>query len=237
MERYAASLARALGPTCPQLLALLAAPPPGSLGLLMLMLAALADDALPPQPLVAAAAGHFSKSRDATLLAPLVAALPKPDVVKLLPHLVAQLSRPQLRLLYRRLTTVPPPPAGLPTAPLPPPVPAAPAPPPVPGLPPAAALLPVGRPLSRRAQRRMRRMQNAPLPPLMGRTPAPPPPPPPPRTAHFAPTELLVALHTLRTTPSLRVSVKQQAAAIDVALHAPEVFPVAVVVQVRHALT
>jgi hypothetical protein len=42
-----------------------------------------------------------------------------------------------------------------------------------------------------------------------------------------------VALHQLKSTNAVRVTTKQQTAAVDVALHAPEVFPMAVVVQVR----
>lgn len=161
MDRYAASLARALGPTNPQLLALIKAPPEGSRDLLLNMLHALADGQLPPKELIDACIASFAATRDAQLLAPVTVAMPKSDVVKLLPQLVAQLSKPQLRLLYRKL-------AG------------------------AAA---GGQP-------------------------------------HFKPTELLVALHQIKSTQAVRVTTKQQTAALDVALHAPEVFPVAVVVQV-----
>ncbi|KAF6263116.1 Symplekin tight junction protein C terminal-domain-containing protein [Scenedesmus sp. NREL 46B-D3] len=120
----------------------------GSRELLLAMLHALTDGAPPPKQLVEACIASFAATKDAALLAPVT--------------LVAQLSRPQLRLLYRRLTQA------------------------------------------------------------AGGTQAPP---------HFKPTELLVALHQVRSTPALRVTTKQQTAALDVALHAPEVFPVAVVVQ------
>jgi hypothetical protein len=128
------------------------------------MLQALTDNTQPPQQLVAACIASFAASKDARLLAPVTVAMPKADVIRLLPQLVSQLSKQHLRLLYRRLTHAVP---GSDVAP------------------------------------------------------------------HFKPTELLVALHQVRSTPALRVTTKQQTAALDVALHAPEVFPVVVVVQVR----
>jgi symplekin len=167
MDRYAASLARAVGPDSPQLLPLIRNPPDNSRELLLTMLQALTDNALPPKQLVEACIANFTTSKDVRLLAPVTVAMLKADVIRLLPQLVAQLSKPQLRLLYRRLTHAV---AGADVA------------------------------------------------------------------AHFKPTELLVALHQIRSTPSLRVTTKQQTAALDVALHAPEVFPVAVVVQVRGVL-
>jgi symplekin len=178
MDRFAASLARAVGPNNPQLLQLIREPPEGSCDLLLSMLHALTDNAQPPQQLVEACIANFKASKDAQLLAPVTVAMPKADVIRLLPQLVAQLSKPQLRLLYRRLTH----PVGGTTG----------------GS--TAAGGEVG-----------------------GTSVAP----------HFRPTELLVALHQIRSTPALRVTTKQQTAALDVALHAPEVFPVAVVVQVR----
>eukprot|EP00775_Hariotina_reticulata_P002918 gene2918-3205_t len=160
IERYAGSLAKAVGPTNPELLQLLREPPGGSRDLLLVMLQALADQGLPPPPLVTACVTNFAKNRDVLLLAPVTVAMPKADVMKLLPQLVVQLDKSQLRMLYRRLTL----------------------------------------------------KQGGAEP-------------------HFKPTELLVALHQLKSTNAVRVTTKQQTAAVDVALHAPEVFPMAVVVQ------
>ncbi|KAF8072491.1 hypothetical protein HT031_000150 [Scenedesmus sp. PABB004] len=157
---YMAPRARALGPADAALLALVAAPPPGARHLLLTMLAALAESAAPSPPLVAAARAHFEATGDVQLLAAVATGLRKAEAARLLPHLVAQLDRPQLRAAFRKLTS--------------------------------------------------RAGDAEPL---------------------FKPTELLVALHQLKPAPPLRLTTKQQTAALDVALHAPEVFPVAVVVQ------
>lgn len=101
MDRYGASLAKAISPANPHLLQLVKEPPAGSRDLLLVMLHALADAGLPPQPLVTAAVANFASSRDVQLLAPVCVAMPKSDVMKLLPQLVSQLDKPQLRQLYR----------------------------------------------------------------------------------------------------------------------------------------
>lgn len=105
MERYAAALARAIGPMHPTLLDLIKSPPEGSKDLLLLMIHALADNTKPPQELVAACVAYFNSSKDVVLLAPVTPAMSKSDVIRLLPQFVTQLSRVQLRMLYRKLTS------------------------------------------------------------------------------------------------------------------------------------
>lgn len=103
MCRYAPSLAVATGPTQPVLLELIRQPPEGSQDLLLVMITALADQQLPPQPLVAACAAHFKATGSVQLLDPAVISLAKDDIIKLLPKLLVQLPDQRLRLLYRRL--------------------------------------------------------------------------------------------------------------------------------------
>jgi hypothetical protein len=61
MDRYAPSLAQAVGPVAPELLQLLVDPPAGSTALLLCMVTALSEG-LPPQQLVKAAEQHYQQS-------------------------------------------------------------------------------------------------------------------------------------------------------------------------------
>lgn len=104
LSRYAPSLALAIGPTAPELLRLVASPPDEpSQQLLLTMLTALVDAGPPPQALVQACTSPFKATGSVTLLDPVVAALSKGSVTKLLPDLLTQLPDGRLRLLFRRL--------------------------------------------------------------------------------------------------------------------------------------
>jgi hypothetical protein len=62
IEETATSLANAVGPLSAHLLELVRVPPRGSEPLMMMMLASLAIDAVPPQQLVQAAAVHYKRT-------------------------------------------------------------------------------------------------------------------------------------------------------------------------------
>lgn len=101
--RYAPSLAVIIGPSEPQLLQLVRSPPAGSHELLLAMLTALADQQLPPEPLAEACKAHLQATGSVQFMDPVVSALHKEEVVKLLPKFLLQLPDTRLRLLYRRL--------------------------------------------------------------------------------------------------------------------------------------
>jgi hypothetical protein len=167
MQRYAPSLAMALGASNAALLALIQAPPPDSLELLASMLLAVTDKALPPKELVQACAAHYAASGSVALLLFVIAAMTKADAAGLLPKMVVELDRPRLRLLYRRLTS---------------------------------------------------KVEGKAAP-------------------HFAAVELLVKLHQLQASGaqggSSSLTTAQVQGAVDVALHAPEVFNASTVMTVR----
>lgn len=82
----------------------MASPPDdASQQLLLTMLTALVDAAPPPEALVQACTTPFKATGSVTLLDPVVAALSKGSVIKLLPDLLTQLPDGRLRLLFRRL--------------------------------------------------------------------------------------------------------------------------------------
>ncbi|KAL6748077.1 Symplekin tight junction protein C terminal-domain-containing protein [Haematococcus lacustris] len=99
-------LARALGCSNPQLLAAVRHPPPGSEALVTQLVEVVVSGLLPSEALVAAVRQRVADSGDVALLAPLVGALDKAELLALLPRLL-QVGGLALKGLYRKLTCAP----------------------------------------------------------------------------------------------------------------------------------
>lgn len=82
------SLASALGHSNPQLVALVASPPAGAEPLVLHMLEVLMGSLLPSEQMLGACRARYAATGDASVLAPVVAALSKGEVVGLLPQLL-----------------------------------------------------------------------------------------------------------------------------------------------------
>lgn len=99
-------LARALGSSNPQLLAAVRHPPPGSEALVTHLVEVVVSGLLPGEALLAAVRQRVADSGDVALLAPLVGALDKAELLALLPRLL-QVGGLALKGLYRKLTCAP----------------------------------------------------------------------------------------------------------------------------------
>eukprot|EP00887_Chlorella_sp_A99_P000002 scaffold16.g2.t1 len=124
IHRNAGGLAKTLGPTAPTLLAVVQAPPPGSLPLVLHMLHVLTDTAVPPQPLVAACLQLHSTCGDPRALVATLPGMERATVLRLLPALLDLPPEALRGALQRLVAPLPAPAAGQQGATVPPPAPA-----------------------------------------------------------------------------------------------------------------